>query len=159
DAVAGVVNFLLDTKFEGFKANAQGGYSARHDGGSTKFSLTGGHQFGDKFHVIGSLALFDHDPISDFGSLTSRPWYHTASRVSGPAGGPTWMVMPNVVPTNFSYNGTIVGVNGLNGMQFSPDGKSLLPAPTGVLGAVGDSCNCLSTAKQTYGVNSMDEVA
>lgn len=159
DAVAGVVNFLLDTKFDGFKANVQGGESARHDGGSTKFSLTGGHQFGDKFHVIGSLALYDQDPISDFDSLTSRPWYNQASRVSGPTGGPTWVIKPNVVPTNFSYNGTIVGVNGLNGMQFSPDGKSLLPAPTGVLGAVGDSCNCLATAKETYGVNSMDEVA
>jgi outer membrane receptor protein involved in Fe transport len=46
----------------------------------------------------------------------------------------------------------------MNGLQFSPDGKSLLPAPTGVLGSVGDACNCLATANQTYGVNSMDEV-
>ena len=43
-------------------------------------------------------------------------------------------------------------------MQFSPDGKSLLPAPTGVLGSVGDACNCLATANETYSVNSMDEV-
>jgi iron complex outermembrane receptor protein len=159
DAVAGVVNFLLDTKFEGVKLNAQGGQTSRHDGDSTKFSLTVGHQFGEKLHLIGSLAYFDQQPISDFGSLTSRPWYNQASRVPGPAGGPTWVVAPYVVPTNFSYNGTIVGVNGLNGMQFSPDGKSLLPAPTGVLGSVGDACNCLATANETYSVNKQDEVA
>jgi len=63
-----------------------------------------------------------------------------------------------VIPTNFSYNGSIVGVPGLNGMQFGPDGKTLLPAPTGVLGSVGDACNCLATPNETYGVNSMDEV-
>ncbi len=44
DAVAGVVNFLLDTKFEGVKAEAQGGESARHDGANSKFSLSFGHR-------------------------------------------------------------------------------------------------------------------
>jgi iron complex outermembrane recepter protein len=159
DAVAGVVNFLLDTKFEGVKLEAQGGITARNDGPSSKFSLTFGHQFGEKAHLIGSISEFNQDSISSFSSLQSRPWFNQASRVSGPPGGPTWVIQPYVVPTNFSYNGTIVGIPGLNGMQFSPDGKSLLPAPTGKLGAVGDSCNCLSTPNETYGVDSMDEVA
>ena len=159
DAVAGVVNFLLDTKFEGVKLEAQGGYTARNDGPNSKFGFAFGHQFGDKVHLIGSLSYFDQTAISDLSSLKSRPWYNQASRVSGPAGGPTWVIKPYVVPTNFSYNGTIVGVPGLNGMQFSPDGRSLLPAPTGVLGGVGDSCNCLATPNETYSVNSMDEVA
>jgi iron complex outermembrane receptor protein len=159
DAVAGVVNFLLDTKFEGVKAEAQGGITARRDGPNSKFSLTFGHQFGEKVHLIGSIATFDQDAISDFSSLQARPWFNQASRVSGPPGGPTWVVAPYVAPTNFSYNGTISGVPGINGLQFSPDGKSLLPAPTGVLGAVGDSCSCLATANETYSVNSMDEVA
>jgi iron complex outermembrane receptor protein len=159
DAVAGVVNFLLDTKFEGVKLEAQGGQTARNDGPTSKFSLTFGHQFGEKAHLIGSISEYNQDAISDISSLKSRPWFNQASRVPGPAGGPTWVVAPNVIPTNFSYNGNIVGVPGLNGMQFSPDGKTLLPAPTGVLGSVGDACNCLATSNETYGVNSMDEVA
>jgi outer membrane receptor protein involved in Fe transport len=159
DAVAGVVNFLLDTKFEGVKAEAQGGQTARNDGPTSKFSLSFGHRFGEKVNLIGSISEYNQDAISDISSLKSRPWFNQASRVPGPTGGPTWVVAPYVIPTNFSYNGTIVGVPGLNGMQFSPDGKSLLPAPTGVLGAVGDSCNCLATPNETYGVNSMDEVA
>jgi iron complex outermembrane recepter protein len=159
DAVAGVVNFILDTKFEGVKVEAQGGITGRRDGPNSKFSLTFGHQFGDKFHIIGSIASFDQDAISDFSSLQDRPWFNQASRVSGPPGGPTYVVSPYVAPTNFSYNGTISGVPGINGYQFSTDGKSFLPPLTGVLGATGDSCNCLSTANETYSVNSMDEVA
>jgi iron complex outermembrane recepter protein len=87
DAVAGVVNFILDTKFEGVKAEAQGRITARRDGPNSKFSLTFGHQFGEKFHIIGSIANFDQDAISDFSSLQDRPWFNQASRVSGPPGG------------------------------------------------------------------------
>jgi len=160
DAVAGVVNFILDTKFEGVKVEAQGGITSRKDGPNSKFSLTFGHQFGEKAHLIGSVASFNQDAISSFSSLQARPWFNQASRVSGPPGGPTWVVAPYVIPTNFAYNGMIAsGVPGLNGYQFSTDGKSLLPPPTGVLGSVGDSCGCLATANETYGVNSMDEVA
>ena len=158
DAVAGVVNFVLDTKFEGVKAEAQGGITSRHDGANSKFSLTFGHQFGEKFHIIGSLAEFNQDSISDLDSLKDRPWFNQASRVPSAAGGPTWTVANYVTPTNFSYNGTINLAGPLNGKQFSPDGQSLLPAPTGVLGSVGDACNCLATPNETYSVNSMDEV-
>jgi outer membrane receptor protein involved in Fe transport len=158
DAVAGVVNFILDTKFEGIKAEAQGGITGRHDGANSKFSLTFGHQFGEKLHLIGSLSEFNQDAINDFDSLKDRPWFNQASRVPSAPGGPTWTVANYVVPTNFSYNGTIVLAGPLNGKQFSPDGQSLLPAPTGVLGSVGDACNCLATPNETYSVNSMDEV-
>src|SRR5690348_12353860 len=78
DAVAGVVNFILDTKFEGVKVEAQGGITARRDGPNSKFSFTFGHQFGDKFHIIGSIANFDQDAISDFDSLKDRPWFNQA---------------------------------------------------------------------------------
>lgn len=159
DAVAGVVNFLLDTKFEGVKVEGQAGQTARNDGANSKVSLSFGHQFGEKLHVIGSISEYNQNPISDFSSLKARPWFNTASRVPSPAGGPTYTLAPNVIPTNFSYNGTIISAGTLTGYQFSPDGKSLLPPPTGVLGAVGDACGCLATANQTYGVNSMDEVA
>src|SRR5690242_7419983 len=63
DAVAGVVNFLLDTKFEGVKLSAQGGTTSRHDGDNQKYSVSLGHQFGDKLHAIASLAYFDQQSI------------------------------------------------------------------------------------------------
>jgi outer membrane receptor protein involved in Fe transport len=159
DAVAGVVNFLLDTKFEGVKVEAQGGITDRHDGPTSKFSLSFGHRITEKLHVMGSVSEFNQDPISDFSSLVSRPWYNQTALVQGPRGGLN-VIEPYAIPTNFSYNGTIVlPGTALNGAQFSPNGQTLLPAPVGVGGYVGDACSCLATAHETYGVNSMDEVA
>jgi outer membrane receptor protein involved in Fe transport len=53
DAVAGVVNFVLDTKFKGFKAEALGGISGHGDlpsvGGSVAYGVSGAD---DRFHFI-----------------------------------------------------------------------------------------------------------
>jgi len=71
DAIAGVVNFRLDTKFTGLKAEVDGGESAAHDAGFHKFSLAGGQSFLDgKLHVIAS---FDFNQ-SDTGYAYNRPW-------------------------------------------------------------------------------------
>ncbi|WP_161828129.1 TonB-dependent receptor plug domain-containing protein, partial [Steroidobacter agaridevorans] len=45
DAVAGVVNFILDTKFEGIKGSVQGGVSSRGDNEQEKVSLAAGKFF------------------------------------------------------------------------------------------------------------------
>jgi len=42
DAVAGVVNFILDTRLEGLRATAQGGLTDKGDAGNYKFSFAGG---------------------------------------------------------------------------------------------------------------------
>ena len=51
DAVAGVINFVTDKKFEGFKANAQGGLSTYGDVGNMLFQMAAGTSFaGGKGH-------------------------------------------------------------------------------------------------------------
>jgi len=55
DAVAGVVNFVLDTKFTGLKAIAQGGFSSRGDNGTNRFALAGGFDVGDRMHILLSV--------------------------------------------------------------------------------------------------------
>ena len=57
DAVAGVTNFILDTRFEGLKADVNGGFSTHdRDGASFKVALAGGDSFLDgRLHVIGSF--------------------------------------------------------------------------------------------------------
>lgn len=53
DAVAGVVNVILDRDFTGFKANAQGGLTQRGDGGQYQFGAAYGKElFGGKGHVV-----------------------------------------------------------------------------------------------------------
>ena len=53
DAVAGVVNFLLDTEFTGFKADAQAGVTTRGDGGTQSINVSAGRAFADdRGHIV-----------------------------------------------------------------------------------------------------------
>ena len=53
DAVAGVVNYILDTNFTGLKAEASGGISGYGDAGSDKVALTLGTAFADgRVHLL-----------------------------------------------------------------------------------------------------------
>jgi len=47
DAVAGVINFVLDKDFTGLKADVQGGQTTYGDDRTPKVSLTGGSGFAD----------------------------------------------------------------------------------------------------------------
>ena len=59
DAVAGVVNFILDTKFEGIKGNLQYGVSSRSDNRQKKVGLAVGKSFLDgRLHLEGSADYF-----------------------------------------------------------------------------------------------------
>src|SRR5687768_16736063 len=55
DALAGVVNFVLDREFEGFKSTVSTGITEQGDGENWNFSVAGGKQIGDREHVIGSV--------------------------------------------------------------------------------------------------------
>ncbi len=60
DAVSGVVNFILDTDFQGLKGSLQGGTSTHNDAGSGKITLTGGTDiFGGKGHIVFSGSYYD----------------------------------------------------------------------------------------------------
>src|SRR5215471_8250971 len=51
DAIAGVINFVTDKKFEGFKLNVQAGLSTYGDAGTTTFQAAAGSRFaGGKGH-------------------------------------------------------------------------------------------------------------
>ena len=70
DAVAGVVNFVLDTKFSGLKAQAQVGQSSRGDARSNRFGVAGGGNLG-KGHFVWSA---EHQENAGVLDKTSRPW-------------------------------------------------------------------------------------
>jgi outer membrane receptor protein involved in Fe transport len=56
DAVAGVVNFVLDREFEGFKTRVSTGITERRDAGNYNISLVGGRSFlDDRLHLISSV--------------------------------------------------------------------------------------------------------
>ncbi|MES1985915.1 MAG: TonB-dependent receptor [Pseudomonadota bacterium] len=119
DAVAGVVNFRLDTKFKGVRLNVQKGLSKYADAATTRAALTGGASFGGGGHIVASLEYYQSDglgrdptgrPISDF-----------------PYGqGPTGLASPTrtiVYPSLYTAAaGGLINTGPLAGNRFLPDG-------------------------------------
>jgi outer membrane receptor protein involved in Fe transport len=64
DAVAGVVNVILDREFDGFEALGQGGITQRGDGGEYRFSAAWGKDiFGGRGHLVLAGEYFNSDGI------------------------------------------------------------------------------------------------
>ena len=128
DAVSGVVNFVLDKKYDGFKVNANSGISTYGDGMNYKISAAAGTDlFGGRGHIEASFDYFHADPIYDF----ERPekgnngdWILTGN---GSALNP-FTDTPNGNLTSFSFGGKITCAGTAanpclaNGMQFISDG-------------------------------------
>jgi iron complex outermembrane receptor protein len=99
DAVAGVVNFILDKDFVGLKGMAQGGVTTYGDDRSFNVSLTAGARFaGDRGHILLSGEIAHNDGISGIGK---RTWYNGAKILLNPAytatnGQPQLLVSPGV---------------------------------------------------------------
>ncbi len=88
DAVGGVVNFILDRKFTGFKAELSGGMTDYGDNQNGKFSMTGGTPFADgRGHLIVSGQFASQDGVLE----GDRPWNLTG-----------WQIVnnPNYTATN-----------------------------------------------------------
>ncbi len=163
DAVAGVVNFKLDTRFEGVKVRAQAGTTSRHDGDNEEYGFAFGHgMFNDRLHFIGSLQYSNYDPISDVHGITSRPWFQQQGRVTNPdPNGPNFLRLPRVQPTNFTTRGMIndTGAPTLNKLVFDSTGTSVAPLPFYGVGALSTGCQCQALPTSDLGVNVDDEVA
>ena len=82
DALAGVVNFTLDRKFTGLKANLQGTGTTHGDNQGYNLSLTGGTGFAsDRGHVILSGEIAHSDGIEGL----PRDWYKGLKTLVNPA--------------------------------------------------------------------------
>ncbi|HEY4214019.1 MAG TPA: TonB-dependent receptor [Steroidobacteraceae bacterium] len=150
DAVGGVVNFVLDRNYEGFKINASTGKTEFGDGFSNKFGIAGGVKLFDKLHIVGSLDYNHIDQIMrDPAQLGS--WFARWGFVSNPAyksatltpNVPQRITLPNVVSSVHSpfgridtaYSalspstglGTTVTPFMYNNYVFNQDGKGVRP--------------------------------
>lgn len=66
DAVSGVINFVLNKKFEGIKIEAQSGISSRGDANSWRIGAAFGANFaGDRGHFMASVEHFQQDGLDD----------------------------------------------------------------------------------------------
>ena len=120
DAVAGVANFLLDTKFTGFKATASTGETSRGDGDNWGGGAAFGHAIGDKGHFLVSAEYFHQNGVFNY---KGRDWYKGWGTIVGPNN--ELLVEPHVVSKDSTFSGIIVSPNPLlNGIAFRPDGST-----------------------------------
>jgi iron complex outermembrane recepter protein len=105
DAVTGVVNFVVNSKFNGFKANVQGGISQYGDDASWKVSLVAGTDlFGGRGHIEASFNHFNSDGISTMMTRPYGPLMYTMPG-NGKANNPYRLVantrLPNYTPGGY----------------------------------------------------------
>ena len=126
DAVAGVVNFILDRKFTGLKGEVSGGISTYGDAENTKVALSAGKAFaGGRGHI-----LLSGEHVKDQGVLDGvgdRTWNRDGYQViQNPAytatnGQPLNLLLRNVGVSNASYGG-LVTTGPLMGTGFGAGG-------------------------------------
>ncbi len=136
DAVAGVVNFILDTRFEGLQIDLQGGMTSRGDGGNYEGSIAFGTKIGDRGHFLVSAERAEQEGIHNY---VGRNWYKSWGAVQV---GNIWQYFPNVHSMNASFDGIVASPNAaINGLKFDRNGNYSPFVPgaisTGAIGAPG----------------------
>lgn len=111
DALAGVVNFVLDKEFTGIKGNVDYGTTSAGDGANYKLSLTAGTGFADgRGHLLVSGEYANDDGIIG----NDRKWADDSFRMmnnpkAGQAGQPTLLNVHNAGVANGTYGGLVLG--------------------------------------------------
>jgi iron complex outermembrane receptor protein len=116
DAVAGAVNFILDTNFEGFRANVSGGENDKGHGDHYEVSFGAGFALGEKTHLLVSLERSEQDPIGG-DQLLDYDWYRARALLENTApGAGTTQDNPAFIPYDQIRNSSA----SLDGILFLP---------------------------------------
>jgi len=126
DAVAGVVNFVLDNRFQGLKGSIESGITSYGDNRMFKAALTGGISFAERGHFILSGEYLHATGVAP----NARPdtEYPAATLITNPGWTATngefrRLILPYVYTRTAGLGGVIVG-GPLAGTEFGPDGTT-----------------------------------
>lgn len=130
DAIAGVVNFILDSRFSGFNATAEGGTSAQSDATLGKITAAWGADLSDRWHLIASAELFERDGLAaDSRSFATPPAIVPNTGFDTSNGQRPLQVVRNAYDADQAPGGLIL--NGpLAGQQFLSNGATAAYVPS-----------------------------
>jgi len=149
DAVAGVVNFALNNKFEGLKFEADSGITQEGDGFNYSFSAAAGMAFaGGRGHVLLSGEVAHNDGIlevdRDWNQIGFLRFENPAYLANANSGAPQYIFVRGAGPTNSTPGSIITNSEGgtanrLRGIYFGSGGSVnqfvwgdlTFPSPTG----------------------------
>lgn len=161
DAVAGVVNVILDKKLQGFKADLSLGLSDKGDDFERRGALAFGTSFAeDRGHIVVGGEYVQSDGID---SYLDRAWGRRSDEVvsytgARPADQPSRFYSSGVGSITFTKGGVILGANAdtnpangvdvLRGIQFGPGG-TVVPYNYGTIVGVNSINNSASSPNGT----------
>jgi iron complex outermembrane recepter protein len=126
DAVSGVINYILNTDFDGINAHVQKGRSDRGDADNDEYSIAFGTQLGERAHVLFSAEHAQQDAVATF---RGRDWYKGWGMLQLGTGAsrddPRMVPAPHVVSTAASYDGVILSWNNAAGQAMNVPGLGL----------------------------------
>jgi iron complex outermembrane receptor protein len=130
DAVGGVVNFITDKRFEGFKANVSAGVTTYGDNEQFLLQVAGGKAFlNDRLHVQVSAEYDEEEgvPAGGFGEDApgSRDWYTTATLVNRGVtndGSPQYLYREHAQAYQYTKYG-LISAGPLQGTAFDQNGN------------------------------------
>ena len=130
DAVGGVVNFITDTRFTGFKGNVQAGVTTYGDNEQGLVQLAAGRDFlNERLHVVASGEYAKENGVGpgDFGLdlAGDRDWFIQTTMINRNVtndGSPQYVMRAYAQPYNYTKYGLIT--NGpLQGIAFDQNGN------------------------------------
>ena len=130
DAVAGVVNFILNERLAGIRSSLGYDESTHGDDRTTAASLAGGMDvFGGRGHFIASVEYEKSDGVGTciVRAWCAEGWLNFGNAPAGTNGLPANNILPNVNPSTISPYGVINPISAasrgpLAGITFNPDG-------------------------------------
>lgn len=133
DAVAGVVNFILNNKYEGIKVEGDAGITQEGDGFNYSASLAVGKSFaGGRGHILLSGELAHRDGIfqvdRDWNQIGFLRFENPAYLANANSGAPQYIFVRGAGPTNSTPGSIITNsaggtANRLRGLYFGPGGS------------------------------------
>ncbi|MFT4057324.1 MAG: TonB-dependent receptor [Novosphingobium sp.] len=127
DAVGGVVNFILDTKYTGVKIGSDVGISTYGDGLNYRFSGTAGFSaLDDKLHFLTSLSYFDQKSVDTIDRDWNDSGYFQITNPDYVAGNgePERYVGSGIGPSTYTAGGLITSGGTLKGTYFLGEGQT-----------------------------------
>ena len=127
DAVSGVVNFVLDNRYTGLKAKAEGSITTYGDNESYKLGLAWGAQLGDSGHIVLSGEYSKSDGVfanrEDGRQNMLSQWAVVNNTNFTPGTGDfRRYILPYNYVNRLTYGG-VIWTQPLRGISFNPDGS------------------------------------
>lgn len=177
DALAGVTNFVLNRNFTGLDLRFSSGINEEGDGDFSRGSVTFGDDFfDDKLHVFGSVEARYNDAFrrdnadwDDRSGYVINPAWAAAAAL--PTSNPNRCVAgvyctagPQRLTKDFIYNNSFANTGlilqpgtALNRMQFTNDGKGIIPFEAGQFASIAGQSGTLNSSQGAPGQYQYDE--